>query len=148
MCFVTPRNREMQSTSVCACVRHACVWMIYFHHYDNESGPSCPISKQICRRKFHKSESMLIKLEATSRMLTWTTKLRLSQSKNIFTVQFVLDIILFLTVAKLIWSLEVNRSTSLNQRQVNRLVIGICSLIITHPSGTSKHTNSKINFQY
>lgn len=71
------------------------------------------------------------------KMITWTTKLRLSQSKNILTVQFVFALILSLTVEKLIWSLEVKRSTSLNQRQVNRLLIGMCSLTITHPSGTS-----------
>uniref|UniRef100_A0A2P2KY11 Uncharacterized protein LOC105649546 isoform X2 n=1 Tax=Rhizophora mucronata TaxID=61149 RepID=A0A2P2KY11_RHIMU len=53
------------------------------------------------------------------------------------TVQFVFARILSLTMAKLIWSLEVKRSTSLNQRQVKRLLIGTCSLITTHPSGTS-----------
>lgn len=69
--------------------------------------------------------------------ITWTTKFRLSQSKNILTVQFVFAQSLSLTVEKLIWSREVNRSTSLNQRQTKRLLIGTCSLIITHPSGTS-----------
>lgn len=54
-----------------------------------------------------------------------------------FMVQFVFAMILSLTVEKLIWSLEVNRSTSLNQRQVNRFEMGTCSLKITHPSGTS-----------
>lgn len=72
-----------------------------------------------------------------SSKITWTTKFRLSQSRNISTFQFVLDLILSLTVEKLIWSLGVKRSTSLNQRQVKRLEMGMCSRIITHPSGTS-----------
>ena len=46
-------------------------------------------------------------------------------------------------MAKLIWSLEVKRSTSLNQRQVKRLLRGTCSLTITHPSGTSANTTIK-----
>lgn len=83
-----------------------------------------------CNRKFQSDiETILI--------VTWTTKLRLSQSKNMLKWKSTLDKILSLTVEKLIWSLEVNRSTSLNQRQAKRLLIGTCSRTITHPSGTS-----------
>lgn len=69
--------------------------------------------------------------------LTCITKFRLSQSRNILKPQLTLANILSLTMEKLSWSLEVNRSTSLNHRQEKRFVIGMCSLIMTHPSGTS-----------
>jgi hypothetical protein len=39
--------------------------------------------------------------------------------------------------AKLSWSRGVNRSTSLYHRQENKLDIGVCSLAIKEPSGTS-----------
>ena len=87
----------------------------------------------------HLSDSgLFVKWKSMARRrITWTTKLRLWQSRNILTFHFVLAAILSLTVEKLIWSLEVKRSTSLNQRQVKRLLIGTCSLKMTHPSGTS-----------
>lgn len=70
-------------------------------------------------------------------MNTCITKFRLSQSKNMLMFQLTFAINLSLTVEKLNWSLEVKRSTSLNHRQVKRFVMGMCSFIITHPSGTS-----------
>jgi hypothetical protein len=80
---------------------------------------------------------------------TWTTKLRLSQSWNISGIQPTLALILSRTVLKLIWSLEVNRSTSLNHKHVKRFVIGMCSLMITQPSGTSacNEKGKRLRFQ-
>ena len=93
------------------------------------------------------SHDILVQTEPTvHKIITWTTKLRLWQSRNMLTVQFVFSWILSLTVEKLIWSLEVKRSTSLNQRQVKRLLIGTCSLITTHPSGTSAEPQVNRNY--
>lgn len=75
---------------------------------------------------------------------TCITKFRLSQSKNILTVQLTFAIILSLTVEKLNWSLAVKRSTSLNHRQENKFVMGMCSLMMTQPSGTSAKVQSQI----
>lgn len=68
---------------------------------------------------------------------TCMTNLLLSQSKNMLISQGTASNILSLTVEKLNWSREVKRSTSLNHRQPKRFVSKVCSLMITHPSGTS-----------
>lgn len=107
---------------------HACVNLYCITKCSSDQNQYVPSGNQ-CNRKILKSWQ--------DRIITWTTKLRRSQSKNMWKWKSTLDKILSLTVEKLIWSLEVNRSTSLNQRQVKRLLIGTCSRTITHPSGTS-----------
>lgn len=51
--------------------------------------------------------------------------------------------------AKLSWSLDVKRSTSLNQRQENKFDIGVWALTINEPSGTSaKHIQTKFHISF
>jgi hypothetical protein len=67
--------------------------------------------------------------------LTCSTQSRLSQSLNMFMTSGVL--ILSRVYPKLIWSRDVNRSTSLNHRHEKRFTSGVCSRTMKQPSGTS-----------
>lgn len=63
-----------------------------------------------------------------------------SQSKNIFNWKRLSGFALVSrrkVCAKLSWSRDVKRSTSLNHRQENRLDMGVCSRMMKEPSGTS-----------
>jgi hypothetical protein len=63
-----------------------------------------------------------------------------SQSKNIFNWKRLSGFALMSrrkVCAKLSWSRDVKRSTSLNHRQENRLDMGVCSRMMKEPSGTS-----------